>query len=323
MSQTAQHKEEARPHLHLVQPILSDRDTPVWQQVRQVMEQRALSATAAALEMGISQATLSQMLSGQYSGDVQRMTATAQQWLNNQPLGDRLYRGFIQTETAQSILSTLQYAALYKDLVLVRGGAGCGKTASAAHYAETHTKNVYRLNVTYARASLGGFLRALAHALGREPKGVLDAIEGDIIAHLQGRNALLIVDEAQDLQMAALETVRRLHDLVPMGVALLGNEKVYNQTEGKAVLQDFAQLRSRIGMDTHLWGVTDKDITAFLTAWEQPTDKPTLKLARKIVGMRRSAGGLRLLKKCLTFAATQPEYPTLAAAYTSLTGLEA
>jgi len=59
---------------------------------------------------------------------------------------------------------------------------------------------------------------------------------------------LIIVDEADHLNLGALQSIRNLNDEAGSGVVLAGNDKIYRQMYSRQRGYEFDQIRSRIAM---------------------------------------------------------------------------
>jgi DNA transposition AAA+ family ATPase len=87
-----------------------------------------------------------------------------------------------------------------------------------------------------------------------------------------GRNTLLIVDEAQHLNDNAVNQLRYFLDKYGVGVALLGNEELYGRFGGAKPTVAYAQINRRIGKRVRRLQPLAADITAILDAWSVQGD---------------------------------------------------
>ena len=290
-------------NLRLVEP-----ENQVWHepdlrdQFNAAIDLYELTQGAAAKEAGLGQAVVSQWLAGRYAGDNAAVEQKIESWLSHRAettegqVARPVEPGWVSTPTAERIVDTLTYAQTSADLVAVYGGAGLGKTMTTKDYAASHP-SVWTLEVTPANANLGGCLRSLASRLKLSPSGQIDAVENAICERLTGTAGLLIADEAQFLHVRSLESLRRLHDLSGVGLALLGNELIYTQLHTRGRAAYFAQLSSRLGKRLRLTRPSQGDVDAICHAWGL---KPVPDLAREIAA---GHGALRSLSKALRLGA--------------------
>jgi DNA transposition AAA+ family ATPase len=240
------------------------------QQVAQLIEGERLTQADCARQAGVAYGTFTGWYRGTYQGDNNKVAATVARWLRTREERARTSAilptepGFVHTEMTSRITSILQYAQIAPDIVVIAGDAGTSKTSSARHYADA-TPNVWLVtadpNCSSANAMLGeicaviGVAERSAAKLGRA-----------IGEHLRGKQALLIIDEAQHLGLPALEQLRSLHDKYGIGVGLIGNVSIYSRIDGGRTAQ-FAQLFSRVGMRLTKTRPSAGDVRQLLAAW--------------------------------------------------------
>jgi DNA transposition AAA+ family ATPase len=116
-----------------------------------------------------------------------------------------------------------------------------------------------------------------------------------IVRFLRGKQALIIIDEAQHLSSQALDQLRSIHDLAKTGIVLSGNETVYGQLEGGSRRAQYAQLFSRVGMRMKQNTPRAKDICDIIKGWA--VDDPECIRLLKAIG--RKPGALRTLTKVI------------------------
>ena len=152
-------------------------------------------------------------------------------------------------------------------MVIIHGDAGIGKTKGAERFVrENPTASVY-IQATPSTGTLANLLKVLARALKvPETRNKLDLTLA-IREKLEGTNKVIIIDEAQHLQLRSLEEIRTWADANPItgqqgvGIALIGNTEVYTRMVGKQEAR-FAQLFSRIRMNRYYSTrkVTEQDV---------------------------------------------------------------
>lgn len=201
---------------------------------RAAMDSAGLSLAHASREIGdgVSAATLGRWLRGTYTGDVPAVTARIEAWLLTRREGDALSLAeagldrHAETDAATSIDDALAYAHSSKDIVLIHGPSGRGKTSAAEGYRATHSR-VFYMPATRAMATMVGLLTCLGEAIGAYPASI-SALnwERAIIARLRQGNSLVIIDEAHHLRDALLDELRCIRDNAGCGLALIGNDAV-------------------------------------------------------------------------------------------------
>lgn len=285
-----------------------DMDTTeeIRERVRRICEAgNGYTQSRVAKEAGISSTTLSQILGGTYQGNVTANIIKIKQWLslyderaNNEELPE--VPRWVDTPTSRRILSDLKYAHLAKDLILIIGGAGIGKTKTISQYAAV-TPGVWHVEMSAATGSLVGALEEIAIAVGvRDYARTGPYLQRAIAAKIRGTGGLLVIDEAQHLTVQALDQIRWFNDSCDIGLVLSGNDRVYTQMTGGNRAAYLDRLYSRVGKRTHIKRVTAGDADAIIKAWGIGDS-----LSRN--GIREIAnrpGALRVLNKVLRLAAT-------------------
>jgi putative secretion ATPase (PEP-CTERM system associated) len=169
-------------------------------------------------------------------------------------------RFWFDSRTHKKAMAYLGYGlAQGEGFIVVTGEIGAGKSTLVAHLLATVDRE--RLNaISLVSTQVEGddMLRLVAHGLGitgEGPKaGVLDAVEQKLADEARrGRRTLLVVDEAQNLSVSALEELRMLSNFTSQGRALV-QIFLLGQPEFRDKLADggLEQLRQRTIATHHL-----------------------------------------------------------------------
>lgn len=144
--------------------------------------------------------------------------------------------------------------------IVITGDVGAGKTTLVKRLiAKIDPKKVIAAHVVTTLLSGHDLLRMVAAALGlhdlpSEKSGVLVQLQLFFeAAHRQGRRALLIVDEAQNLSESALEELRMLSN-IQVGNAAPFQSFLVGQPQFRKIISspDLEQLRQRVIASYHL-----------------------------------------------------------------------
>lgn len=206
--------------------------------------QTGISQSKIAPLVGVSTATISQYLKGEYKGDVAAVDKKVAEMLGRQADKARDVKSdFVETPTAKDIFGVCEMAHSMQDINLVIGEAGLGKTVTLKQYAKT-VDNVILVEVepTYSPKVL---LVELCNKLGIVPSRSNHDNVTNIVDKLRGSDKLLIIDEAELLAYKSLEIIRRIHDMAGIGVVLAGMPRLRANLRGKK--GEYKQLYSRIG----------------------------------------------------------------------------
>lgn len=244
-------------------------------EINRLIEAEGLTARLIADEAGIKQSTFSQWRRGKYEGHTAPIDHKVKVWLDQkkrQKQAGHLIPSkpdFFETPTSKKITTALTMAQLTGDMTAIYGVPGVGKTQTIQHYQETRP-TVWVATMSPDTARLVPALKEIAKALGfAVPRVGMGAytISEMVYTKIAGKGGLLVIDEAQHLSYEALEQVRAIHDRAGVGVALAGNENVYNKLTHGTRSSDFAQLFSRVGMRVPLKKSLEGDAEALARAW--------------------------------------------------------
>lgn len=272
------------------------------QEARSVITGAKLSNRAAADEAGIAIGTFNAWLNGTYAGDNAKFGAEVAKWLEARRARNSIKRivplspSFIETKSAEAIIDVLEYAQTLKDMGLIVGSPGTGKTTAIEYYRTTRP-NVFTATMEPAKSSTHHLLLELASVLKISEKAAL-AISDAVVRRLKDRDALLVIDEAQHLQSSAIDQLRTIYDKAKCGVVLAGNESVVAKLGDPIRTPQLAQLYSRFGMRLTLQRPANADVDALMKAWDV-ADKDERQFLRLVAS---KPGGLRALDKVLVAA---------------------
>ena len=288
-----------------------------------------LSGADAARSIGLSRAAISGWRTGKYNGDMSGMSERIRRYLDEYEDQFKNVKVapaattptaevFVETQAARQVLMTLKYARKMSDLAVVYGDPGTGKTYSLRHYQRQHPDEVVLVTAAPHHHRPAAIMSDLAEAAGLPPvrrNRNLRGVFSDLVKAVQGRDILLIVDEAQHLSLEALEELRSVHDAAGVSLVLAGNEDVYDQLHGRG-RAGFAQLWSRVSLVARIRNsLSAGDVRSI--ASEHLGDALDDESLSYLLSLGRKAGALRAVSKCCRLAAVllrdDKSLPTLAA----------
>jgi DNA transposition AAA+ family ATPase len=248
------------------------------------------SQIAAALGVaGISATNVSKFLNDNYDRDPAPLEAAVADFLKARSERKLIETAIFDTSVTRSITTVLDTVRRTSDFALITGPAGSGKTKAAELYHGKHPTTVH----------------ATPNAARRDAKGieaaVFDAVEhrswkGNVsrwkflVDRFAASNRLIMVDQAQRLDMSALRWLFDFHDETGCPVALFGNPELLDK------LSDDSQLYSRIGMshpvslkDSEIAEVARRVAAQFLSGSDDVVDLAAI--------VAKHAGHLRAVRK--------------------------
>ncbi|TVP12501.1 AAA family ATPase [Shewanella sp. MSW] len=276
--------------------------TDVLMRVSSLIESKRVTSSQIAQEISVSPSTLSQILNDQYKANPAKIIEKLGNWLRMRDQRDAnpsVDPGFVMTQTAKQIMDDLSYAQITESIVVLYGASGVGKSKTLDEYQRTNN-NVWKVTASPSRSTLTECLYEIAMELGMDQaprtKGPLSRV---IRQRLKGSEGLVIVDEADHLDYPTLEELRILQEETGIGMALVGNNKVYTQLTGGRRNEDFARLFSRIAKKRGIHKTKQADVKAVAAAWNIAGETEI----NLMIQISERPGGLRLLSKTLKLAA--------------------
>jgi len=155
--------------------------------------------------------------------------------------------------------------------IVITGEIGAGKTMLAATLAHNvASRNLVLAKVVSTNLEADDMVRMVAASFGlpheNSKSALLNAVEQFLLAcHRQGKRALLVVDEAQNLPARSVEELRMLSNFVSADKPLL-QTFLLGQPEFRKTLESPAmeQLRQRVIASCHLGPMSDTDTAAYI-----------------------------------------------------------
>ncbi|EMU9699032.1 AAA family ATPase [Vibrio cholerae] len=274
------------------------KNTTVVMDISALIEAKAVTGAQIAKEISVSPATLSQIMKGTYAADPSNVIDKLEKWLRmreQRQSTPNVNPGFVMTETAKQIMADLTYAQITESFAVIFGASGVGKTETAREYQRSNN-NVWMITASPSRASLTECLYELAMELGLDQaprrKGPLSRVIRQRLINSEG---LVIIDESDHLDYPTLEELRILQEETGIGMALLGNNKVYTQLTGGRRNEDFARLFSRIAKKRGIHKAKKSDVKAIAQAWNVMGEEEQALMQQ----VSERPGALRLLTKTL------------------------
>lgn len=238
------------------------------------------------------------------------------------PLPEYIEPEWVDTPTSTKIWSALLYAQTMPTIALIHGGAGLGKTHTARRFQEQKSRKkdgfvignsrrptVYMVTAHPGMSTVASALCAISEEIGH----LGDAYRNDVMARqilaAITPGDLLIIDEAQHLDIKALDQIRHFHDVGQIGIAYLGNDEIYTRINGRGRQAAFlGPLKSRVGKRLAIEKPTEGDISTILKAWgidgKKEIDYAT-QISLSGIGLR----GLTQVLKQAAFVAKSKTHP--------------
>jgi DNA transposition AAA+ family ATPase len=171
---------------------------------------------------------------------------------------------FIPTLTANLILEKLREADERQALALLYGPAGVGKTSAIEEFVDRVEKQnnpekpEVLLVTAHSASTPKSLMAALCLQVGIPHQATASTLAESLVRKLRTAHYLIIVDEANHLNIEAMELMRYVYDLGHLGVVLVGTLRLYEIfTDGSRPAGELEQLWSRVGICELLPGLTE------------------------------------------------------------------
>lgn len=182
-------------------------------------------------------------------------------------------RFFFESSVHSKAMAHLTYGLNQAEgFIVITGDVGAGKTTLVEHLCSSLDPQQYVIaRMLSTQTSADDTLRLVANGFGIQSEGISKAellrrFEDTLVANYNdGRRSLLVIDEAQNLTVPAIEELRMLSNFVvnhspPLQSFLLGQP----QFRGIMALPELEQLRQRVLASFHLGPLTEADTRAYI-----------------------------------------------------------
>lgn len=281
-----------------VNELTVEDESSVIEDLRHYIENSNISQSKLARKLGYSASVLSQVMNGSYNGDMASFCRVAREFLEQQQqkLEAPQKPGFVETNITQEIRMAINFTRINNDLGIIVGEPGIGKSTTLKKYAE-ETANCIYVEASKATKSPKAFLDEVLDTLGKEESGTMAHKQRALVKLLKDSNKMFVIDEAQHLTPATLETIRHIfYDATDTPVILSGNPIVLDQM-GKGAKAEFAQFFSRIGIRRRLVNKKSKKDVRMIVG--QSVTNPSDDMINFLYGKCLGAGGYGFMVKNL------------------------
>lgn len=301
----AQDKLETAWDLPRNTPDIGDPDLMIrWENatraVRDLAHENQWSKSEVGRQADVATGTFSQWYDGKYKGRYDNVTEKLENFLSSQKKSQSATSiipqvpDYIEMPTAQNLQTAFMFAQAMPTIAIATVASGMGKTFAAREYKR---KNPHVTHVELspdAATTIHKMMLKIADVMSLQISNPI-AVEAAIMQALQksGRNALLIIDEAQNLTDAHINQLRHFRDIAECGIVLLGNDETTTPYAGtKMVAGASPQIFRRIGHRFTRLKPTSADIDLYVKAWGIE-DEGARNLAAKIANKHGTLGTLK------------------------------
>lgn len=206
--------------------------------------------------------------------------------------------GFVETETARRIERTVAYIHAARDIALIVGSPGVGKTTALKHCADT-IAGVHYVVINPSAGAVAASLARVCEALEASIPPTRARMHDALCRHIEwcSRDFTLVIDEAQHLNDQAVDQLRCVHDETGLALVFVGNATLKSRFNNTRVAS-FAQFTSRVGARLVLDHPSAGDVAALCRSCGIEGANETTWLGQQAEG----PGGLRIIDKLVRAA---------------------
>jgi DNA transposition AAA+ family ATPase len=192
------------------------------------MESQGATVTRIARESGYSASVVSQWLSGHYAGNVEKVAAALNDWMERDARRDRSRqpKDYVKTQVAEDIRTLAYLADKRLCMAAVVVPAGAGKT----YVLKALTDELRGVYLYCKPATAREFLLSLALALGwkKGDHATRATLSRWIVETLSGTRRVIFLDEAHQLGKT-VGVVRSIHDEAGVPIVMAGTADILDQ----------------------------------------------------------------------------------------------
>ncbi|MDR3628433.1 MAG: AAA family ATPase [Ignavibacteriaceae bacterium] len=197
--------------------------------------------------IGINPSIISQWRKKEYPGKVTEVNELVERFLKieiKKINSDKVDLDFVDINNSKRTIKICETAHIDGIMAVVIGDTGTGKTMSIRKYVSEndciyiHANRTYKFPVEYLR-------KIHTHPrVGKDARGTLNQLCTDIINELTGKNVLIIIDQADYLNLSAIDIFRTINEDAKVGVVFVGLPSFLQKLRGNE--PEVRQVRDRI-----------------------------------------------------------------------------
>jgi DNA transposition AAA+ family ATPase len=248
-------------------------------QIKDLLSSGKTNQSQLAKNVGYSSAVISQYLQGNYNGDVPKLEKVFEQYLQRQNEKNNAQNTkltYCNTSIAEQITNAASLCHYNYKIGVCVGKSGIGKTTAIKAYAAKKGGVIYvdPDEKTRPRSILKQIERQLKLP---DVKICIDDFIIDIVRSLKDSGRLIIVDEAENLDIHSFRVLRKIYDRCDesIGMLFVGTERLHKNL--LTIKGEYEYIANRISRLTRLDRLTTKDVEMLVTQIFPNADSETIK----------------------------------------------
>ena len=196
--------------------------------------------------IGVSDAQISQYLSGTYGGDVRSLETKLENFVANYTANDSSNQNsfFIQTRNTEAANYIITKSIQRRMLSAIFGNAGFGKSTAIKQFIKDRPEAIYiKANNLFTTKD---FLEILCEKLNLKKESRGRSLFNAVVKSLERIDRFIIIDEAEWLKDKTLDIVRNIWEESNTPIILVGTLKLKQNLKGNNGELDYLDSRIRL-----------------------------------------------------------------------------
>lgn len=203
--------------------------------------------TVIAQDLGVKPSLLNQVRKGTYLGNTAKYLKQIDRYLSIEEQKKLAFSPdleYVEIDNNKKCLNVFSTAMIDGVMACITGDTGTSKTSSIREFMKTHdcvyvhANKTYRWPVEYLRRIHSDVL------VGKDGRGTMNQLAIDIVRELSNKNVLIIIDQADYLNLTAIDVLRTIQEDAKIGMVFIGLPSFLSKIRGTA--PEVRQVRDRI-----------------------------------------------------------------------------
>lgn len=216
-------------------------------------------------ELSLSPAVISTWRKKNYPGDVENINEQVKRYLilqKRKSLAPQVDLDYVKIKNNEIILKVLETAHVDGVIGAIIGDTGTSKTTSIREYMKSNNVILLSANRTF-KFPVEYLRRIHTHQLiGKDGRGTVNRMYEDIVIELKRKDVMIIIDQADYLNLSAIDIFRSINDEAGVGVVFVGLPSFLSKLRGKD--PEIRQVRDRIRVRVELKRFSQSDCKSIL-----------------------------------------------------------
>ncbi len=248
------------------------------EKVIRFMQENKISTRALARGIQYSHAAVVNYLKNKYDADTKHLETAISEFIAKyeEKRSEQGDGEFIPIAAAMDLWETLEFAREEREIVVVIGNSGCGKTFAKRAWLKKNGHGCVSVEC-HVRMTGRGLILELLEAMGsQENEPTTRRAVAKLVKELQKQPRMLIIDEADVLPIDGYELLRHIWDMTSSPIVLIGMPALLEKMTTSKEHRHLIRLYNRVGMGTVLPDLSFEEAQAILKRYGFNLDRETV-----------------------------------------------